>query len=724
MALSDCNPTLKPSGYGGVLCTSDVTCFDGNFTCNGASLPASPSLNDALAVLDAAICAIGSPPTPIDDAALINYNGTTSFGCFTLTGSPPSVQDVIEQLGAVICGISTTVDGLCTDDIDLCNVSAIPCLPSVNVASDNLTTLINESMSLLCSHDTLLDGLLTGTGTGSGDTGSGADGVALAEDMRSSLLATSRFYGGSERSWRYEGGVSNHSGASLDVVIDDGSGGVSKWVVDGYLVSRSENSASPVSLGATQDNYVDVSKDGTYLVTSLPIGSPAPAILPQYMRLFKYETNATGVVSFTDLSNNFAFDGTTIAPDSIITTHILDLNVTGAKLENIHGGITEGDSDFFSIVVDTKGRVTAAASAMDITGLADGQILQFQTGSGNWENVDISGSVLPLGEDHSTLRYDGTANEWQKTNFLKSAPTAVGVGIAGSVPLRNLSIGESGWGNELGVPSSVVATAGGGGALAANTYFYVVVGFDGSGETYPSSEVSAGVDGITTTSVSITFSETSAAGAYRYRIFKGVATGVYTEYFDVTEPSFVDDGSAGTAGSPAQTTNIDAFSINAENGSLSVGSRGVYTTASVGIHNIASAKSRGLSIIQAARFNAILPIDYYGIEIDNTVATNGQNNYGIGIDVSGSNTENIGINITTNDSTAGDNVGLVITAANAGAGNAYGFRMVDGNEAAGAIIISDANGNAAWDTSGATGSFTAQSGETITVTNGIITSIV
>ena len=137
-----------------------------------------------------------------------------------------------------------------------------------------------------------------------------------------------------------------------------------------------------------------------------------------------------------------------------------------------------------------------------------------------------------------------------------------------------------------------------------------------------------------------------------------------------------------------------------------------------------SNKSKGVRINQEARFNAILPIDYYGVEIINSVATLARVNYGADVAVSGSNTENIGVNITASVGTAGDNVGMVITVANGGSGDAYGIRMDDGNQALGAIMLSDALGNAAWDTSGASGSFTAQTGEVVTVTNGIITSIV
>ncbi len=80
--------------------------------------------------------------------------------------------------------------------------------------------------------------------------------------------------------------------------------------------------------------------------------------------------------------------------------------------------------------------------------------------------------------------------------------------------------------------------------------------------------------------------------------------------------------------------------------------------------------------------------------------------------------------------TTGKNIGLRGVASSGAAGN-YAIQLQDGTQAAGKFLKSITNnGEANWanitssDTTGATGTFTSQDGKTITVTNGLITSIV
>ena len=116
-----CPPILKPSDLGLTIATSDVTLFDGNFTCN--TVPPNSSLNDVLEILDAAICAIVVPATI--NATNVTYTGDLVYSCFTLTGA--DAETIIEELATEICSVSsslttltTTVADLCTTDIDLC----------------------------------------------------------------------------------------------------------------------------------------------------------------------------------------------------------------------------------------------------------------------------------------------------------------------------------------------------------------------------------------------------------------------------------------------------------------------------------------------------------------------------------------------------------------------------------------------------------------------------
>jgi hypothetical protein len=57
-----------------------------------------------------------------------------------------------------------------------------------------------------------------------------------------------------------------------------------------------------------------------------------------------------------------------------------------------------------------------------------------------------------------------------------------------------------------------------------------------------------------------------------------------------------------------------------------------------------------------------------------------------------------GISVVANESNSGDNIAGYFEAANAGAGNSYVLQLVDGNQGAGKVLTSDANGNASWQT--------------------------
>ena len=64
--------------------------------------------------------------------------------------------------------------------------------------------------------------------------------------------------------------------------------------VDGNRVARA---ATPLSLTATRDNYIDVRRDGTILVTPVTVSATAPAIPANSMRLGFCTTNATNVTA-------------------------------------------------------------------------------------------------------------------------------------------------------------------------------------------------------------------------------------------------------------------------------------------------------------------------------------------------------------------------------------------------------------------------------------------
>jgi hypothetical protein len=103
---------------------------------------------------------------------------------------------------------------------------------------------------------------------------------------------------------------------------------------------------------------------------------------------------------------------------------------------------------------------------------------------------------------------------------------------------------------EIVAPDNVEAALVEDGGLDDTTeYFYAVTALGTDGETVVSDEVS---EETLDPDLSIEVSWDAVVNATGYRVYKGVATGDYDEYFavDSTETSYLDDGTAGTAGTP------------------------------------------------------------------------------------------------------------------------------------------------------------------------------
>lgn len=125
---------------------------------------------------------------------------------------------------------------------------------------------------------------------------------------------------------------------------------------------------------------------------------------------------------------------------------------------------------------------------------------------------------------------------------------------------------------EVEAPANLAAAAADGGSLVDDDYFYAVTSLGLDGESVVSTEDSA-TTSSTDNSVELTWDE--AIGAEAYRVYKGTATGTYTEYFEVADPEYLDDGTAGTAGTPPaeSTAIVDGGWINIK--------AGVYATVDV-----------------------------------------------------------------------------------------------------------------------------------------------
>jgi hypothetical protein len=544
-----CEKMLKPERFGFPICTSDVTCFDGNLAC--INIPNGAGLNQVLHALASAICDF-TPPEPAEyDASDITYTGQTVFECFALDGVT-NVEEAIIALATRICRISGDLSEITPCDILVCEISPdlYSCAFDTTVPA-NLNLILIDIINQICETNQSLEGLpYVEAGTGREYSG-----AFLNEDMRYVIGSYSRIASGSHRSWVVDGGVASYSGGSLSLTIDDGSGGDSHYVVDSWMVKRNQE---VTTLSPNADNYVDIDSDGTYYVSAVGIAAPAPPVIG--MRLFKFETSGVGVSVFTDLREFYAHDGSTFTDDSITTRHITNLSVTGAKLESIGAGATVGQTNFWQLQYDTKGRVTSASTKVNIgfsTALADGHILQYDLTNDVWKNVTIAGTLFPAGTNGQTLRYSGTS--LTTSSFLKSYNSSVGVGVQTGDAQFGLTMGEEeSFAMILKVPSSLTSSATTGGTLTAGTYYYVVQALDGVEFTPPSSEVSQGVDGATTTAVQLGWSPQSSATGYY--LWRGTSAGVYDRYKLITGATtgIIDDGTSWTLATPSFPTDIEA----------------------------------------------------------------------------------------------------------------------------------------------------------------------
>lgn len=95
----------------------------------------------------------------------------------------------------------------------------------------------------------------------------------------------------------------------------------------------------------------------------------------------------------------------------------------------------------------------------------------------------------------------------------------------------------------------VAATTGGTGLAASTAYFWKVTAANANGETLGSAETTLTTSAGTTDSVTISWA--AIAGATKYFVYRGTATGAQNVYYDVGNvTSYVDTGAASTAGSP------------------------------------------------------------------------------------------------------------------------------------------------------------------------------
>jgi hypothetical protein len=182
----------------------------------------------------------------------------------------------------------------------------------------------------------------------------------------------------------------------------------------------------------------------------------------------------------------------------------------GAKTWDIQGNAT-GDLQFLTTFPDLNGTgssstVSSVLPAVSVSGLS-----QLDNLNGNKRSVNLRGKDLAVGAAATTL------------NVSFPITRDPGNGLASATPAA-------------------------GGSLTAATYYYTSTFVNALGESSFGPALNATVDGATTQSVTLGFYGTGA-GAWRRRVYRGRAAGVYDGYYDLpidSSANFNDTGAAFT----------------------------------------------------------------------------------------------------------------------------------------------------------------------------------
>jgi len=232
------------------------------------------------------------------------------------------------------------------------------------------------------------------------------------------------------------------------------------------------------------------------------------------------------------------------------------IDISDPTNPTIIGSVAAGSA--LGVYVSGKYAYVADGNGLDIIDIKGSNIHALSVGN-IWtnditasENIDIGNNLsignglnVGLGGIYSRGPSAIYASSSSSALVIQQAGTGHGVKIIGGatidVIIGGVTVDGGNVALEMPVPTGVTATLGASGTLNG-TYYYKVTALDGVGETIGSSEVSGTVDGGTNNGT-ITISWDAVTGAAKYRVYRGISSGGQDRYFEVTETSFVDDGS-------------------------------------------------------------------------------------------------------------------------------------------------------------------------------------
>jgi hypothetical protein len=306
----------------------------------------------------------------------------TEPNCLSLAAGSYSYQQIVSAVITVLCALKTFVEELDSNDIDLSGTISVPsCLTPFT--GTTVTALLNAIMTKICAINALYIPITTPY---SGNDIANLVTLDMMHDIHKSYADND--------SYVYEHTTVVTSPTALSITVQP-----MKAVVIDYPIKRTTTEV--FALTPNKDIYFTLDDKAVVSKIEQTIGNPAPSMTSK-VYLYKIVTDGVGVVSYTEEfeTTPFVAPSFTLADDSVTTSKILNLNVTGAKMENIVAGATKGAPSLIEITYDAKGRITGCTSLLSLVGLADGMILKYNAASTRFEadtNLSVgTDGFLPL----------------------------------------------------------------------------------------------------------------------------------------------------------------------------------------------------------------------------------------------------------------------------------------------------------------------------------------
>lgn len=417
-----------------VLCTSDITCVNAQFI--NLNIPSDADLNDVLEALEQYIT---NSVTAVQNISIHLSSGAT---CIGLTAGTYSYAQVFNAIITTICDLVGAVAPT-TDDVPLGEGISVPsCLLPFTGTTD--TELLNAIMTKLCS---LFSHVIIQTDPYDSSDEASFLSVFIMNDLFSGLLDNHSFV------YNQINPVTSTSNLNFDVRP-------LKAVVNDYPVKTVSNTT--ISCTPNKDVYVVLSQTGSVTKIEQTIGDPTPTPASTEILLYKAVTSGTGV---STLFNLFETEGLNPTPlvipnDFIETVMIKDGNITNQKLDNVVTAGTFGHPSIISVTVNTKGRITGYTANLNLTALANGDILVYNSGTNAFENAVPPGigsnGFIPLADSGSF-----TASSLEEGTSQVKSNKKVEINTLGGLPIDDPSAGLNIVGSPLMLSpmSAISATA-------------------------------------------------------------------------------------------------------------------------------------------------------------------------------------------------------------------------------------------------------------------------